>query len=214
MTVYNDQASEYISNLFAGEDAALQHTRENTPLQGLPAIGIRPEEGQFLHFLVSASKARRAVEIGTLGGYSGTWIARALPAGGRLITVEQDPHHAAVASRHFAAAGLDGKVEMRIGNAHEVIKSLSKEGPFDFIFIDAEKDGYPDYYEWAVDNLASGGVLAAHNALMHGSVSDPGNHELSTNMMRGFNQRAADDPRVTSTIYPGGDGMLVAVKNS
>jgi len=213
MTVYNDQASEYITNLFAQEDSVLEHTRQDTPRQGLPSIGIKPEEGRFLQFLVRACGVRKAVEIGTLGGYSGTWIARSLLPGGCLITIERDPHHAAVARRHFDNAGLDGVIDIRVGLAQEVLKQVAKEGPFDFVFIDAEKDAYPHYYEWAVENLKPGGILAAHNALRHGEIANPDNQDPDTLILRGFNRRAAEDPRVTSTIYPGGDGMLVAVKH-
>jgi predicted O-methyltransferase YrrM len=190
----------------------LIQTREDTPRQGLPAINVKPEEGRFLQFLVNIIGTRRAVEIGTLGGYSGTWIARGLLPGGKLTTIEREPLHAEVARRHFENAGVSDSIEIRIGDAHQELQKLSAEGPFDFVFIDAEKDGYLKYYEWAVTNLKHRGVLAAHNALRHGDVVNPSNQEPITQILRQVNQRAAADSRVISTIYPGGDGMLVAVK--
>ena len=112
MTVYNDQVSAYITQLFAAEDQALQHVRTSSLQQGLPGIEIKAEEGRFLQFLVRACGVRKAVEIGTLGGYSGTWIARGLLPGGKLITLELEPRHAAVAQQHFQVAGVAGQVEI------------------------------------------------------------------------------------------------------
>ncbi|MGE5222815.1 MAG: O-methyltransferase, partial [Omnitrophica WOR_2 bacterium] len=168
--------------------------------------------GKFLQFLVRASGAKKAVEVGTLGGYSGIWIARGLVPGGRLITLEKEPRHAQVAQKHFLSAGLDGKVDIHIGDAHQTIKKLTAEGPFDFIFIDAEKDGYQDYFNWALENVRLGGVIAAHNAFRKGSVAGIGEEDEWTEIMRAFNQRVAEDDRIISTIYPAGDGMIVAVK--
>ncbi len=203
---------DYITSLFAGQDDALQRALEDSPKKGLPAISIRPEEGRFLQFLVRACGAVKALEIGTLGGYSGIWIARGLAPGGRLITLEHDPHHAGVAQEHFSIAGLEEQIEIRHGNAHLLLPDLEPLGPFDFVFIDAEKTGYPAYFDWALEHTRLGGVIAAHNALRGGRVADPLDTEENTLVMRAFNQRVAQEPRVISTIYPGGDGTLVAVK--
>lgn len=212
MTVYNDSLSQYITHLFTNEDEALQRVWEDSPKKGLPTISVKPEEGRFLQFLVRACGATRALEIGTLGGYSGTWIARGLAPGGRLITLEKEPLHAEVARQHFTATGVADRVEIRVGDAHQALQSLAAEAPFHFIFIDAEKPGYPDYLEWALEHTTIGGVIAAHNAFRSGAVANPANTEALTELMRGFNRRVANEKRLISTIFPAGDGTVVSVK--
>jgi len=212
MTAYNDLTSQYITATFVHEDEILKTIREDIPRQGLPTIEIKPEEGRFLQVLLQASKAKTAVEIGTLGGYSGTWIARGLVPGGKLITIEKDPAHAAVARKHFAFAGLADRVEIRVGNAHQVLPELVSQGPFDFIFIDADKSGYFTYLDWALANARPGGLIAAHNALWRGGVVRPTDDE--SRLMRDFNQRIAKDQSLISTIFPAGDGTMIAVKQT
>jgi caffeoyl-CoA O-methyltransferase len=212
MTIYNDQLSQYTTELFAAEDEALRRAREDNAGFGLPAINIKPEEGRFLQILALASGAVKALEIGTLGGYSGIWIARGLPPGGKLITLEKEPRHAEVAQRHFDLAGLNGKVEIRIGDAHQSLLRLAGEGPFDFVFIDAEKTGYDAYLDWALENVRLGGVIAAHNAYRKGSVAGAAPPDDYTAVTQAFNRRVAGEPRLLSTIFPAGDGALIAVK--
>ena len=212
MTIYNDQISQYISSLFAVEDAALTMAREESPKRGLPSISIKPEEGRFLQFLVRACGAQKAVEIGTLGGYSGTWIARGLLPGGKLYTLDKENKHAQVAQEHFDAAGLGESVEIIIGDAEKSLIELSSQGPFDFVFIDADKPGYPAYFNWALENTRLGGIIAAHNAFRKGSVIGLGEDDDNTELMRQFNQLVADDERLVSTIYPAGDGTIISVK--
>ena len=212
MTTYNDVLSEYITDLFVTQDEGLEWTYQDTPQKGLPAISVKPEEGRFLQFLVRACGTKKAVEIGTLGGYSGIWIARGLAQSGKLITLEKEPFHALVAQEHFKAAGVLDRIEIRVGNAHETLNALQQEGPFDFVFIDAEKPGYEAYYEWAIENLRPGGVIAAHNAFRKGSVAGLKADDEYTSGMRNFNQKVANDSRVISTIFPAGDGTLIAVK--
>jgi predicted O-methyltransferase YrrM len=214
MTVYNDQISAYISELFAGEDAALLRAREESPKRGLPAINIKPEEGRFLQILVNASGARKVLEIGTLGGYSGIWIVRGLPPDGKLVTLEVEPAHADVARDNFEAAGLLDRIEIRVGEANGLLQALSSEGPFDFVFIDADKLSYPSYLEWALEHTRVGGVIAAHNAFRKGSVAGLGEPDDFTESMRAFNQLFALEERLLSTIFPAGDGMLIGVKVS
>jgi predicted O-methyltransferase YrrM len=214
MTIYNDQISAYINDLFVLEDAALQTARQESPKRGLPAIQIKPEEGRFLQFLVRACGAQKALEIGALGGYSGIWISRGLPPGGKLITLEVEPLHAQVAGEHFAAAGVADRIEIRVGNAHVLLKTLTAEGPFDFIFIDAEKDGYPQYLDWALENVRLNGVIAAHNAFRKGSVAGLVAPDQFTSMMQDFNHRFAQETCLITTVFPAGDGMLVGVKVS
>lgn len=212
MTIYNDQISSYISGLFAEEDDPLQLAREDSAEVGLPAISIKPEEGRFLQFLVRACGARKAVEIGTLGGYSGIWIARGLLPGGKLISLDRDPKHAEVARSHFAAAGLSEVIEVRIGEALDLLSELGAEAPFDFVFIDADKDGYPAYFDWSVDHIRTGGIIAAHNAFRKGSVAGIKEDDDHSALMRQFNQDIANDNRLISTIYPAGDGTLIGIK--
>ncbi len=214
MPIYNDALSGYITTHFARPDAVLEQVLQGTRAAGLPAITITPEEGRFLQFLVRACGARRAVEIGTLGGYSGIWLARGLAEGGRLITLEKEPRHAEVAREHFALAGLAERVDLRVGDARDLLGQLSAGGPFDFCFIDAEKADYGFYLDWALANVRPGGVIAAHNAFRRGELVDPSQHSAVTEAMRAFNRRVAAEPRVLSTIYPGGDGMVIAVKTA
>lgn len=212
MTKYNDHLSGYITNLYAAQDKALQRVREDTPKRGLPAISITPEEGRFLQFLVRVCSAEKALEIGTLGGYSGIWIARGLAPGGRLITLEKYPHHADVAREHFAVAGLSDQVEIRTGDARNILDDLIEEGPFDFVFIDADKVGYQAYFSWALENIRVGGVIAAHNAFRAFSLTGEPSNDRRSQAMDTYNRRVATEPRVISTIFPAGDGISVAVK--
>jgi predicted O-methyltransferase YrrM len=211
MSIYNESISSYITQLFVKEDEIQRFIRQSTPEKGLPDIGITPEEGGFLHLLVRICRAKLALEIGTLGGYSGIWIARALDPGGKLITIEKSARHAEVAREHFQLAGVSDRVEMHQGNAQQLLPGFARLAPFDFIFIDADKPGYPAYYEWSVNNLRPAGVIAVHNALWGGAVVNPIGGE-AVNLAKSFNERVANDPRVSSTIYPAGDGMLLAVK--
>jgi caffeoyl-CoA O-methyltransferase len=204
--------TDYISELFARQDPALIRAWEESPKKGLPAISIQPEEGRFLQLLVRACGTKLALEIGTLGGYSGIWIARGLVEGGKLVTLERDSLHADVAREHFALAGVADRVDLRLGDAQGWLPRLVAEGPFDFVFIDADKPGYPAYFTWALENTRLGGVIAAHNALRGGKVAEPGEHDENTRIIRSLNLQVAGDPRLISTIHPGGDGMLVAVK--
>lgn len=210
-TYYDDAHARYITELFAPHDTVLQRIYDNIPQRGLPAITIQPEEGRFLQFLARAGGARRAVEIGTLGGYSGTWIARGLLPNGRLITLEKETHHAAVAREHFALAGLSERVEVRVGNALDLLPPLAAEGPFDFCFIDADKLSYDAYLTWALANVRAGGVIAAHNAFRRGQVLDPQDEHPETLAVRAFNRRWAAERRLLSTLFPAGDGTLIGI---
>jgi caffeoyl-CoA O-methyltransferase len=209
---YNDQLSRYITDLFAVQDEALRNARHEIAQAGMPSISIRPEEGRFLQFLVGVLGARKALEIGTLGGYSGIWIARGLLHGGRLITLEVNPANAEVARHNFEMTGVADRIDLRIGDAHQLLPGLSAEGPFDFVFIDAEKPGYQAYLEWAMENIRLGGVLAAHNAFRKGSVAGAAPDDQFTDLTRAFNQRVAQDSRLISTIFPAGDGTVIGLK--
>jgi caffeoyl-CoA O-methyltransferase len=212
MTIYNDEVSSYIKSLFAQEDRALQQVRTDTPKRGLPAIHITAEEGRFLQFLVRACGAQKVLEIGTLGGYSGIWIARGLTLNGKLITLEINPVHAEIAAEHFALAGVDDRVDIRVGDAHQTLRQLTNEEPFDFIFIDADKTSYPDYFEWALEHTRPGAIIAAHNAFGSGAIIGGDIQNQYTALMGKFNRRLAHESHLISTIFPAGDGTLVAVK--
>ena len=155
-----------------GFDTALEANRK----ADLPAIDVTPLQGKFLELLVRATGARRVLEIGTLGGYSTLWLARALPPEGHVVTLELEPHHAEVARKNLEAAGLADRVELRIGAAAETLASLAKEhtAPFDFIFIDADKSGYPEYLQWSMKLSRPGTLIVADNVVRDGKVIDPG----------------------------------------
>lgn len=212
MPTYDQALADYVARTFAIEDEALARIRREIPAWGLPTSMISPEEGAFLHFLVVAIGASKVVEVGTLGGYSGTWIARGLPAEGQLITIELEEKHAQVAAEHFKLAGVEAKVDLQVGDAEKVLPALEARGPFDLVFIDANKEGYPRYLDWSLRNLRIGGVVAAHNAFAFGGkVIDEKTGEESVRIIRQFNQRLAELPNTVATIFPAGDGIALAV---
>lgn len=202
---------DYITRLFAPEDKILRQVREASLDQGLPDIAITPEEGAFLSLLVRLCRARCVLEIGTLVGYSTLWLARALPPDGIVVTVEKSARHAALARQNFERAGLAERILLLEGEAKHLLSKAARLGPFDFVFIDADKEGYPFYYDWALTMVPSGGVIAFHNALWGGSVALPF-HGPAIDAIRNFNHMIANDSRVVAHIYPAGDGTLIAVK--
>lgn len=210
-----DPLIDYVNRHFAPEDEALQRADQGSAAKGLPQIAIEPMEGRLLQLLVRIAGARRAVEFGTLGGYSAIWIARGLPPDGRLITLEHSPHHAQVAREHLAAAGLADRVEVREGEALDQLDALAAEGPFDFVFIDADKASYIQYYDWAVENVRPGGVITAHNATgttdSPNLVAPPEKSDYAR-YLAAFNAHVAADRRVDATIIPSGQGTLIAVR--
>jgi caffeoyl-CoA O-methyltransferase len=212
MPTYNRALSKYIEDHFAQEDEVLSQIRRRLASKGLPTYTINPEEGRFLQLLVAACGAKRALELGTLGGYSGIWIARGLPEGGSLITVEQYTHHALLAQEHFEMAGLQDKIQIRQGDARKVIRELDPEGPFDFIFMDADNANLPAYLDWTLDHIRPGGMIAAHNAFVHGAILNEHNRGAYVEGTRVFNRRISRDSRFIATIFPAGDGMTVALR--
>ena len=202
--------TRYIRDQFAPEDDALVAVRRTAVAQGLPEISIRPEEGQILQFLAALIGARRILEIGTLAGYSGIWLARGLPTGGRLVTLELDPKHARIASEHFRLAGVADRVEIVEGEAQRALARLDGGAPFDMVFIDADKEGYPAYLAWALRNVRPGGLITAHNAFRGGKLLDNGSDEggrATLNMLATL----ASHERLTGTIIPVGDGIAAAL---
>ena len=164
-----------------------------------------------LYHVVRAAGARRVVEVGTLAGYSAIWIARALPEDGELVTIEINPDHAAVAQRSIEDAGVDDRVDVRLGDAAAILGGLGPDGAFDAVFLDADKERYTVYLEEAARLLRRGGLLMADNAFWSGRVLDPDSDELAARLNH-FNEVLSSDPRFDATILPVGDGLMVAVR--
>jgi len=202
--------ADYLAARFAREDAALAAVRAGHQAADLPSIHISPEEGAILHFLVRLIGARHVLEVGSLGGYSGIWLARALPADGTLITIEGDERHAAHAREAFERAGVAERVELKLGPALDVLPTL--DGPFDAVFLDADKAPLPAYLEQAMRLLRVGGLLMCDNTFMNGKIADATADTEDVRGMRAFNDLVAADRRLVSTVIPVRDGLLVAVR--
>jgi predicted O-methyltransferase YrrM len=217
----NDQwtaVDRYITDLLVPPDPALDAALQASAAAGLPAINVAPNQGKFLMLLAQIQGARNILEVGTLGAYSTIWLARALPADGHLITLEADPKHAEVARANIARAGLAQVVELRLGPALETLPRLAAEGagPFDLIFIDADKPGYPDYFRWALKLSRRGSVIIADNVVRDGAVIDPASDDPRVQGMRRFNELLAAEPRVSATEIQtvgskGYDGFALAL---
>lgn len=208
MVDLREQYEAYISDLFAYEDDALKAIEESANANGLPSISVNPIDGYLLHWLAKLIEARRIVEIGTLAGYSGTWLARALPPNGKLYTLEVSEKHAKVAQANFERAGVADRVEIIQGQAAQVFKKVEHYAPFDMVFIDADKGSYGLYLEWAAVHLRPGGIVAAHNTYRDGRVMNPVADD--DKVIDTFNRTLASDPRLEGIILPLGDGMAVA----
>jgi predicted O-methyltransferase YrrM len=192
----------YIADLFLAPDTALEAALASSAAAGLPAISVSPTQGKLLHLLASVQGARRILEIGTLGGYSTIWLARALPPGGRLISLEIDPRHAEVAQTNLDRAGLSSAVEIRLGPALDTLPKLVTEGrrPFDLIFIDADKPGYADYLKWSLKLARPGTLIIADNVVRKGAVADPESTDENVQGIWKFNEALAAEKRVTTTV--------------
>lgn len=207
-----DPTGDYIAGLFAREDSLLVSLREQADRSGLPPIAISPDEGRLLQVLLRAVGAKRVLEVGTLGGYSAIWMARALPADGQLLSIDIDPDHASFARRFIARAGLESIVTVRVGRALDVLPSLDGE-TFDAIFLDADKEPLPTYLDWALRLVRPGGLIIADNALWGGKVLDHNIDDDATRAVREFNRRFAEDPRITGIVVPTHDGVAVGIVN-
>lgn len=207
---------ERLNALFAPEDDALRAALAAGAAAGMPAIQISPLQGQLLRVLAAACGARNILEIGALAGYSGIWLARALPADGRLISLEISEKHAEVARASLARAGVGDRAEVRVGPAAEQLAALASEVPFDLIFIDADKPGYPTYLEWALKLARPGSVIVADNCIRSGVPlrDDPGADE-GARALGEYDRRVASDPRLRSVALPldegGMDGFAISV---
>ncbi len=193
---------DYVENLFAPQDAALEAALRESQRAGLPEIQVSPNEGKLLQVLAELVGARRILEIGTLGGYSAINLARGMAEEGTLISLEIDERHARVARNNIEHAGLARKVEIRVGDAGELLAELAAggEGPFDLVFIDADKEGYPEYLEWSLRLSRPGSLILADNTIRGGSVLDP--RDESARATRDFNEKLANDPRLSAIVLP------------
>jgi predicted O-methyltransferase YrrM len=199
-----ERIDNYIEALFTPQDAALGQNLADAAAAGLPGINISPNEGKLLHLLARISGARRLLEIGTLGGYSTTWLARALPADGLLVSLEVDAKHAAVARRSIARAVPAVAVDIRLGRAADTLRRMIAEGEpaFDFIFIDADKPGYAEYLELALGLSRSGTLIVADNLIRNGLVLEAAPPDENARAARAFNTALAAHPRLDSIIVP------------
>ena len=193
---------EYIGDMLLGHDSVLEEAVRASDEAGLPSIQVSPPQGKFLHLLARIQRARRILEIGTLGGYSTIWLARALPDDGRLVTMEIDPKHAEVAKANIARAGLTDRVEVRLGNARELLPELENEqdAVFDLTFIDADKPSIPMYFESAMRMSRSGSIILVDNVVREGAVIQADSEDASVQGVRKLNEMMSRDPRIEATV--------------
>lgn len=211
MTPNDEQLRAYVREHFSDHDGLLAALMPAAQAAGLPQISIAPEEGRTFQLLLRAIGARKVLEIGTLGGYSAITMARALPSDGKIITLERSGKHAAFAREWIERAGFSNVVEVREGVALETLPRLAGEAPFDAVFIDANKEDYPQYLDWALRYTRTGGLIIAHNAFMHGRVVHAGETDRGVAAMQEFNRRFAAEPRLLATMLMGGDGIAVGL---
>jgi len=208
----------YINALLVPSDPALDAALASSTAAGLPAINVAPNQGKLLHLLARIHGARSVLEIGTLGGYSTIWLARALPPGGKVVTLEADPKHAEVARANLARADLAAVVEVRVGPALDTLPQIAREGrgPFDLFFIDADKANIPHYFQWALDLSRPGSVIVVDNVVRGGAVLDASSTDPNVQGVRRFNDLAAAERRVSATAIQtvgskGYDGFAIAL---
>jgi predicted O-methyltransferase YrrM len=208
----------YVTDLLAREDEALTETQRSAAAEGLPPISVSAAQAMFLQLLVRSLRARRVLELGTLAGYSAIWMARGLEDGGTLVTCELDPHHAEVARRNFERAGVAAVVEQRVGPASASLDALAAEGagPFDLVFIDADKGGYPEYLRKVMGMVRPGSVIVADNVVRDGDVADATCEDPAVVGVRAYLEAVAAEPRLAATVVQtvgvkGYDGFCLAL---
>jgi predicted O-methyltransferase YrrM len=209
---------QYINNIAIGRDAALEAASEAAVAAQLPPISVTPAHGKLLHLMARAQSARRILEVGTLAGYSTIWLARALPAGGRVVTLEANPMHADIARANLSRAGVADRVDIRLGKALETLPQLVVENqdPFDFAFIDADRTNLAEYFDWAVKLAHAGSVIIVDNVVRKGGVIDASSEDANIKGVRRFAERLSADSRVTATMVQtvgakGYDGFAMAL---
>ena len=215
-----EAVDQYIGNLLGQEDSVLKNTIESMVAADIPAISVSANQGKFLQVLARLCNAKKILELGTLGGYSTIWMGRALPENGHLITVELEQHHADVAWQNITAAGLDHIVEIKVGKALEVLPELEAagSGPFDMIFIDADKQPYAEYFEWALKLSRPGTLIIADNVIREGKVLNADNGDDRVTGVQRLNKMLAENKNITATIIQTvgakeHDGMAIVVVN-
>ena len=211
---------QFINNLFVKEDEALQQTKQAIIDGDLPLISISENQGKFLHILAKLNHPKKILEIGTLGGYSTIWLARALQEGGELTSLELDQHHADVALANISNAGLNNAVKIRVGNALEELPKMKKEdaGPFDVIFIDADKEPYAEYFELSLQLSRPGTLIIADNVVREGKILEENNDDSNVTGVKRFITLLAASKQVTATIIQTvgskyHDGIALAIVN-
>ncbi|MFG2630443.1 O-methyltransferase [Streptomyces sp. NPDC048473] len=212
------EVDDYFNGLLVGPDEALDAAVEASDKAGLPAIQVAANQGKLLNLLARLQGARTVLEIGTLGGYSTIWLARALPEGGRLVTLEFDPECAEVARGNIERAGLADVVEIRVGRALDTLPELAEQGygPFDIVFIDADKPSNPDYLAWSLKLTRPGSLIIADNVVRDGEVVDGGSDDPKVQGVRRFTELVAAEPALTATALQtvggkGYDGLMLAL---
>jgi len=210
------KADDYFEKALISSDPALDASLAANRKAGLPPIDVSPLQGKFLDLLVRISGARRVLEIGTLGGYSSLWFARAVGPDGKVVTLEANSAHAAVAQSNFARAGLSERIELRVGRALDTLPSLAPEPPFDLIFIDADKESSADYLAWALRLSKAGTIVVVDNVVRGGKVVDAKSKDASVRGIRALAAMIAAEPRLSATAIQtvgvkGHDGFLLAV---
>ena len=203
--------ARWAEETFAPEDPVLAEIRERSTRAGLPTIAVGRMDGLHLEVLARAVCAKKAVEIGTLGGYSGVCLARGMGPDGYLHSIELEPRHAEVAAESFARAGVADLVRIHVGRALEKLAEIEREGPFDLVFIDADKQGYPAYLAWSERHLRVGGIVLADNAFAFGHIHDPA-HGEAVAPLREFAERLARGGRFRATMIPTAEGLAMGVK--
>jgi predicted O-methyltransferase YrrM len=208
----------YLADLLLADDPIMEKVQADSQAAGLPAIQVSPMQGRLLEVYARSVRARRILEIGTLGGYSTIWLARALPAGGTLLTLELEPRHAEVARDNLALAGVADRVEIRVGTALDSLAALVAAGvePYDVVFIDADKQGYPDYLTASLALTRPGSVIIADNVVRQGLVLDPDSTDDRVPAVRRFIEMLAAEPRLDATVLQtvgvkGHDGLAIAL---
>jgi len=212
-----DAVDRYLADLLTLNDPVLEEAVRSSAAAGLPAIQVSPLQGRLLHLLAQLQGARRILEIGTLGGYSSIWLGRALPPGGRLVTLELEPRHAEVARANIERAHLADRVEVRVGRAVDTLGQLHREraGPFDLVFIDADKESYPEYLAWALRLSRPGSLLIADNVIRNGAIVDAHHPDPRVQGIRRFFEAMAAEPRLEAAAVQmvgskGYDGWAIA----
>jgi caffeoyl-CoA O-methyltransferase len=212
-TSLDEDLHRYLVEHGSRQDDVLRRLEEETEgLGGISVMQIAPDQGAFMTLLMRAIGARRALELGTFTGYSAICIARGLPADGRLLTCEISEEWADIARRYFREAAVEERIELRLGPALETLRSLPTDERFDFAFIDADKQSYPDYYEEVLARLRPGGLVMIDNVLRGGAVLDPGDDSLENRAVSELNDRIASDERVDVAMLGVADGIALALK--